>query len=99
MILGIAFLILSPFIASLIKLAIGRKREFLADSTAALITRYPAGLAKALKKLAADKEVLEASNGATAHLYISSPLKKGAFSAMFATHPPIEERIRRLEGM
>jgi heat shock protein HtpX len=93
---------LSPIIATLIKLAISRNREYLADSTAALITRYPQGLANALKKLAGDHEVLEAANGATAHLYIKSPLYgqvAGFFASLFNTHPPIEERIRRLETM
>ena len=99
MLLGIVFLILSPVIATLIKLVVSRKREFLADSTAVLITRYPQALADALKKLEADKEILEAANGATAHMYIDSPLKKGNFSALFATHPPIKERIKRLEAM
>mgnify|MGYP003681933787 CR=1 FL=1 len=93
--------LLSPVIAELIKLAIGRKREFLADSTAALITRYPQGLANALKKLSQDREILEAVNGATAHLYITSPLRSGGskLSVLFNTHPPIEERIARLEAM
>lgn len=101
-IIGVIFILLSPLIATLIKLAIGRNREYLADATAALITRYPAGLANALRKLANDKEVLEAANGATAHLYISSPLRSevsGFFANLFNTHPPIEERIRRLENM
>jgi heat shock protein HtpX len=101
-VIGIIFILLSPLIATLIKLAIGRKREYLADSTAALITRYPQGLANALRKLANDHEVLEAANGATAHLYISSPLRSevtGFMANLFNTHPPIEERIRRLENM
>ncbi len=78
-----------------------RNREYLADASAALITRYPKGLADALRKLAADHEILEAANGATAHLYIANPLKNvsGAVSQMFQTHPPIEERIKRLESM
>ena len=99
LILGILLLILSPIIATLIKLAISRNREFLADSSAALITRYPDGLANALRKLAADHEVLEAANGATAHMYISNPLKTGNLANLFSTHPPIEERIKRLEEM
>ncbi len=102
LILGILMIILSPLIATLIKLAIGRNREYLADSTAALITRYPKGLADALRKLAGDHEVLEAANGATAHLYIKSPIMSegaGFFANLFNTHPPIEERIRRLENM
>ena len=99
LILGILLLILSPIIATLIKLAISRNREFLADSSAALITRYPDGLANALRKLAADHEILEAANGATAHMYISNPLKTGNLANLFSTHPPIEERIKRLEEM
>lgn len=100
--IGIIALILSPIIASLIKLAINRNREFLADATAALLTRYPDGLANALRKLSQDSEILEAANGATAHLYIVSPIKGGiggSISRLFDTHPPIEERIRRLESM
>ena len=102
LLIGIVFLILSPIIATLIKLAISRKREFLADSTAALITRYPKGLASALKKLGADREVLEVANGATAHLYIDDPVSGRVGSKLanlFNTHPPIEERIKRLESM
>lgn len=100
--IGLALLILSPIIATLIKLAISRKREYLADATAALITRYPKGLAGALRKLSMDREVLEAANSATAHLYISDPARSKTsrvFSSFFDTHPPIEERIRRLENM
>ncbi len=101
LILGILFIIVSPIIATLIKLAVSRNREYLADASAALITRYPKGLADALRKLANDHEILEAANGATAHLYIANPLKNvsGAVSQMFQTHPPIEERIKRLESM
>jgi heat shock protein HtpX len=102
LLIGIVLIFLSPIIATLIKLAISRNREYLADSTAALITRYPQGLASALRKLATDNEVLEAANGATAHLYIKSPLfgkTAGFFANLFNTHPPIEERIRRLETM
>ena len=101
--IGVVLLILSPIIAQLIKLAIGRNREYLADATAALLTRYPKGLADALKKLAMDKEFLEVANGATAHLYIVSPLmaqgRKSLLGTMFSTHPPIDERIKRLESM
>ena len=102
LLIGIVFLILSPVIATLIKLAISRKREFLADSTAALITRYPKGLASALKKLGADREILEVANGATAHLYIDDPVSgrvNSKLANLFNTHPPIEERVRRLESM
>jgi heat shock protein HtpX len=102
-ILGIILLIISPIIAKMINLAIGRTREYLADSTAALITRYPAGLASALRKIASDTEILEAANGATEPLYITSPLtsekKPTFFAQMFDTHPPIQDRIKRLETM
>jgi heat shock protein HtpX len=102
LLIGLLFIVLSPIIATLIKMAVSRNREYLADSTAALITRYPRGLANALKKLAADREILEAANGATAHLYISSPLRGetgGFLAGLFDTHPPIAERIKRLEAM
>lgn len=100
-VIGLVLAILSPLIAQLIRLAISRRREFLADANGALLTRYPPGLASALRKLAADKEPLEAANKATAHLYIINPLKdiKGKVNALFSTHPPIEERIAALEKM
>lgn len=93
--------ILAPLIAQLIRLAISRHREFLADANGALLTRYPPGLASALAKLAADREPLEVANKATAHLYIINPLKDigGRINNLFDTHPPIEERIRRLKEM
>ncbi len=102
MLVGLFFIIISPIIATLIKLAVSRNREYLADASGVMITRYPQGLASALRKLANDKEVLEAANGATAHLYIANPLKNdiGGFLAnLFNTHPPIADRIRRLEAM
>jgi heat shock protein HtpX len=102
-IVALALAILSPLIAQLIKLAVSRKREFLADANGAMLTRYPPGLASALKKLSADKEPLEVANKATAHMYIVNPLKdhkRGAGMAkLFSTHPPIEERIAALEKM
>jgi len=93
--------VLSPIISQLIRLAISRKREFLADASGAMLTRYPPGLASALRKLDADTEPLEAANKATAHLYIVNPLKdiKGKVNRLFSTHPPIEERIAALEKM
>lgn len=102
--LGIVLSLLSPLIANLIKLAISRSREFLADASAVMITRYPEGLAKALEKISQDKEPLEAANKATAHLYLVNPLKNrhdqiGWFASFFSTHPPIEERISRLRLM
>ena len=99
--LGLVLAILSPLIAQLIRLAVSRRREFLADASGALLTRDPAGLASALKKIAADKEPLEAANKATAHLYIVNPLKDigGSLNRLFSTHPPIEQRIAALEKM
>ncbi len=100
-VVALVLAILSPIIAQLLRLAISRKREFLADANGALLTRYPPGLASALKKLAADTEPLEAANKATAHLYIVNPLKniKGWVNKLFSTHPPIEERVAALEKM
>src|SRR5438034_738644 len=100
-VIAIALLILSPIIAQLIQLAVSRQREYLADASGALLTRYPAGLAGALRKIAADKEPLEVANKATASLYIANPLKDAPafFDHLFDTHPPIEERIKRLEAM
>lgn len=102
-IVGIILALLSPIIANLIKLAISRRREFLADASGAKLTRYPEGLARALEKISADTEALEAANKATAHLYISNPLKNrhdsiGWFAGMFNTHPPVEERIAALRS-
>jgi heat shock protein HtpX len=101
LIVGLVMALLSPLIAQIIRLAISRKREFLADASGAMLTRYPAGLASALRKLEDDTEPLEAANKATAHLYIVNPLKniKGMVNKMFSTHPPIEERIAALEKM
>ncbi len=98
---GLVLALLSPLIATIIQLAVSRKREFLADASAAMLTRYPAGLASALRKISADTEPLEAANKATAHLYIVNPLKdiKGGVNKLFSTHPPIEERIAALERM
>ncbi|AKM81527.1 MAG: Protease HtpX-like protein [Candidatus Pacebacteria bacterium GW2011_GWF2_38_9] len=103
-ILAIILAILSPIIAQLIQLAISRRREFLADAGSAAISKNPEGLIKALEKISADKEPLESANKATAHLYISNPLKntKGAvhaFAKLFNTHPPMEERIAALKQM
>ena len=93
--------ILSPIIAQLIQLAISRRREFLADAGSASMTKNPQGLIKALTKISQDGEPLEAANTATAHLYISNPLKNAqgthAFAKLFNTHPPVAERIRALQ--
>ncbi len=109
---GLVLALLSPLIAHLIQLAISRRREFLADASGAALTKYPEGLARALEKLAADREPLEAANKATAHLYIVNPFhfdsenithskehgSVGWFANLFNTHPPIEERIKALRS-
>ncbi len=103
LLVGIVLAILTPVFAMLMQFAVSRRREFLADASAANLTRYPDGLARALAKLSQDKEVLEAATNATAHLYITNPFKGKQFHAWFAnmfnTHPPIAERIKRLQGM
>ncbi len=93
--------ILAPIIAQLLRMAISREREYLADANAIKLTRYPDGLAGALQAIAADPEPLAAANKATAHLYIANPLHDhgGWLNNLFSTHPPIEERIARLERM
>jgi len=102
LILGIILVILSPIIATVIQLAVSRKREFLADASGALLTRYPEGLASALRKISGYSGELKRANHATAHMYISNPFKgkheKGFFAKMFMTHPPVEERIAALLG-
>ena len=101
--LGIAAAVLAPLAATLIKLAISRKREFLADTSGALLTRYPEGLARALEKISADPNPLKAANDSTAHLYIQNPFRgrEGSswFHKLFLTHPPVKERIAALRGM
>lgn len=101
LIIGVIFLVLSPLIGQLIKLAISRKREFLADAASALITRYPEGLACALEKIAEENMAVKNANNATAHLYIANPFgrKKHFLANLFSTHPPIEERIKALRVM
>jgi len=103
LIIGIVFAILSPIIAMLIQLAISRKREFLADASGSLLTRYPEGLANALEKIAADPTPTRSATPATAHLFFSNPFKdkKSAswFASLFNTHPPLEERIKILREM
>jgi heat shock protein HtpX len=91
--------ILAPIAATLMQLAISRKREFLADASGALLTRYPDGLASALQKISGDTEPLEAANRATASLYIANPFKGKKVARLFMTHPPMEERIAALRGM
>jgi heat shock protein HtpX len=98
-VLGIVAAILAPIIALLIQLAISRKREYLADATGALTTRYPEGLASALEKIEQTGSAMSRQNTATAHFFFASPLKGRSISNLFSTHPPIEERIRRLREM
>lgn len=105
LIVAIILAILAPISAMLIQLAVSRKREYLADASGALLTRYPEGLASALEKISQDKEPLEVANKATAHLYITSPLKEDGknntswLTNLFNTHPPIKDRIKRLRAM
>src|SRR5438094_1441738 len=101
LIVALVLAILTPIIAQLIQLAVSRQREYMADASGALLTRYPAGLANALRKIAADKEALEVANKATAPLYIANPLhdEPRFLDGLFDTHPPIQERIKRLEAM
>jgi len=103
LVLGILAAILAPLAASLIKLAISRKREFLADATGALLTRYPEGLARALEKISQDQNPMRVANNSMAHLFISSPFRgkqsQNWFTKLFMTHPPVEERIKALRSM
>jgi heat shock protein HtpX len=100
-VLAIVLAILAPLIAQMIKLAISRKREYAADAGAAVLTRYPKGIANALRKISGDSVELKSATNATAHLYISTPFKgkRNFMKNLFSTHPPIEERIKRLEQM
>lgn len=99
LILSIVGAILAPLVAAAIQFAVSRQREYLADSSGALLTRYPEGLARALEKIAANDQPMSHANSATAPLYISNPLKGRSFAGLFDTHPPIEERIKRLREM
>jgi heat shock protein HtpX len=101
MIVGLVLLIFAPLIGRLIQFAVSRKREFLADASGALLTRYPEGLARALEKIdQANVAPMPGAHGATAHLYISNPFgRNGSISKMFSTHPPIAERVTALRKM
>ena len=103
LVIGIILAIIAPIVATLIQLAVSRKREFLADASGALLTRYPDGLANALEKISSDKKPLKTATSATAHLFIVNPFKDKGFSGWltnaFSTHPPIEERIKILRSM
>ena len=102
LVIGLILAILTPIAATLIRLAISRKREFLADATGVLLTRYPEGLASALKKISATAVPMRSANNATAHLFIANPFgaqSTSGFHKLFMTHPPVEERIRALTGV
>jgi heat shock protein HtpX len=99
MILSIVTLILAPIAATLLQLAVSRQREYLADATGALTTRYPEGLASALEKIRDGGSVTQKQNTMTAHLFISSPLKSKSLASLFSTHPPLDDRIAKLRNM
>jgi len=101
LIVALLLAIAAPVAAQMLRLAVSRKRELLADANGAFLTRYPEGLRSALKKLYDDTEPLEVANKSTAHLYIVNPLREhgGALNKLFSTHPPIEERIAALQRM
>ena len=98
-ILGFAAAILAPIIATLIQLAVSRRREYLADATGALTTRYPEGLISALEKIDLTGSILKKQNTATAHFFFANPLKNHGITNLFSTHPPIEDRIKKLKKM
>jgi heat shock protein HtpX len=99
LIAGLAAMIIAPLAAVMIQMAISRRREYLADATGALTTRYPEGLAGALQKIGKKGSVTQRANTSTAHLFFANPLKKSSFAGMFSTHPPIEDRVKRLRDM
>jgi len=103
LVLGLVAAILAPVAATLIKLAISRKREFLADASGALLTRYPEGLSRALEKISQDITPMKRASNSNAHLFISSPFKGSQtnswFTKLFLTHPPVQDRIKALRGM
>lgn len=100
-VVALVLALLAPLFARLLQLAVSRQREFLADASAAKLTRYPEGLASALEKIAHDRQVLEVANRATQHLYIVNPIKpfEKRAKSLFSTHPPVEERVARLRAM
>ncbi len=103
LILALAAAIMAPLCAQLVRLAISRKRELLADATGALLTRYPEGLARALEKISQDPSPMRSANDATAHLYIASPFRgkeqRSWLHKLFMTHPPLQERVAALRGL
>lgn len=99
MVIGVILIILAPIIATLVQLAVSRQREYLADASGSMTTRNPDGLIGALKKLQGYGKPMQRQNSAMAHLYFNNPLKAGGISKLFSTHPPLEDRIARLEKM
>ena len=99
LVLSIVGALLAPLVAAVIQAAVSRQREYLADSSGALLTRYPEGLASALEKISSSDIPMTKANSATAPLYIANPLKGRSFARLFDTHPPIEERVKRLRAM
>ncbi|HER44268.1 MAG TPA: zinc metalloprotease HtpX [Candidatus Eisenbacteria bacterium] len=101
LVVALLLAVLAPIFAKLLQLAVSRQREYLADASAVKLTRYPEGLASALEKISGDREVLEAANRATQHLYIVNPIKpfEKRVKGLFSTHPPIEDRVRRIRAM
>jgi heat shock protein HtpX len=98
-VIGIILIIFAPLIAQLIQLAISRRREFLADSSAAMLTRQPSGLISALQKISADPNIMTTASTATSSLYICNPFKGNKLASLFSTHPQVEDRIKALQGM
>lgn len=96
---GIVAAVLAPIVAMMIQMAVSRQREYMADATGALTTRYPEGLASALEKIKKRGSVARHQNTATAHLFFANPLNKGSLMSLFDTHPPLDDRIKRLRGM
>lgn len=99
MVLGLVAIVVAPIVATIVQLAVSRQREYLADGTSALTTRYPEGLISALQKLEKTSTATKRQNTATAHLFFASPLKGNGLAKLFSTHPPIEDRIARLKAM
>jgi heat shock protein HtpX len=99
MIVAIVAVILAPLVATMIQLSVSRKREFLADATGALTTRYPEGLASALIKIRNNAQPMQKQSPSTAHLFFANPLSSKSFNSLFSTHPPIEDRIKALQTM
>lgn len=99
LVLGVVAALLAPLVAMLVQFAISRQREYLADATGAMTTRYPEGLASALEKIGAYGSTLKRQNSSTAHLFFANPLKGKSIARLFSTHPPVEDRVARLRQM